>query len=207
MYNITNATFITSVFDVNKLPKEKEPEVAFVGRSNVGKSSLINAIVGIKRTAKTSSTPGRTQSLNYFQIEFFDTDDKTTRFNRNIVDLPGYGYAKVGAQQQNKFAGQIEYYIQHRKQLSGIFLLLDIKREPEQEEILISEMFANSEKNFLLILTKADRLTNSELIKAKKNLKDKLNLTDEQILLVSTVGNRKMLGIDKARDILCSWLK
>jgi GTP-binding protein len=212
--NITNATFVTSVFETNKLPQTQLKEVAFVGRSNVGKSSLINAIVGRNKLAKTSSTPGKTQSFNYFEIEFkSDFSESNNQDNvKNsgyIVDLPGYGYAKVDAPTQNKWAQQIESYLQHRKQLAGVFLLLDCRRQPEQEEILISQLWQEGSlknTNLLLLLTKIDKLSNSELLNAKKQLTKSLQLDDSLILPVSTVGSKKLYGVESARKTLCSWL-
>ncbi|MDR2337576.1 MAG: ribosome biogenesis GTP-binding protein YihA/YsxC [Deltaproteobacteria bacterium] len=215
-YNITNATFITSVFEIAKLPQTQLSEVALVGRSNVGKSSLLNAIVGRNKLAKTSNTPGKTQSFNYFKIEFKSVLDQLENCNQNlvkaeghIVDLPGYGYAKVNAQMQKKWAEQIVHYLRERQQLKGICLFLDCRRQPEREEILISQMcqdgsFHNS--NFLLLLTKIDKLSNRELANAKNNLKKSLLLEDSQILPVSTVGNKKFYGVESARKLLCSWL-
>ena len=198
--NITAATFVTSVFNISKLPKEHINEVAFVGRSNVGKSSLINAVVGIKKLAKVSSMPGRTQSFNYFQIEFSNTN----KHIGNLVDLPGYGYAVAGKKLSLKWAEQIENYLSRREQLSGLFLLMDCRREPGQEEKFITKLGRTG--NFALILTKIDKVSTNELTAIKTGLIKKLRLRDDQIIAVSTVGNKKLTGVPQVRDLLCQWL-
>ena len=197
---ITAAAFVTSVFNVAKLPKEHINEVAFVGRSNVGKSSLINSVVGIKKLAKVSSMPGRTQSFNYFQIQF----DNISKYIGNLVDLPGYGYAVAGKKLSLKWAEQIENYLSRREQLSGLFLLMDCRREPEQEEKFITKLGRTG--NFALILTKIDKISTGELAAIKTGLLKKLKLQEDQIIAVSTVGSKKLTGIPQVRDLLCQWL-
>ena len=202
---ITGADFVTSVFNVSKLPKEHINEVAFIGRSNVGKSSLINAVVGIKNLAKVSSMPGRTQSFNYFQVHFSNIqEDVATKHSGNLVDLPGYGYAVAGKKLSNKWAEQIENYLSRREQLSGIFLLMDCRREPGQEEKFISKLGRNGK--FVLLLTKVDKISNNEFVTIKTGLLKKLRLSDNQILAVSTVGNKKLTGVPQVRDLMCQWL-
>ena len=189
------------------MPKNHINEVAFVGRSNVGKSSLINAIAGIKNLAKVSSMPGRTQSFNYFQVQFINSEDSesvATKCRGNLVDLPGYGYAVIGKKLSNKWAEQIEHYLSCREQLCGLFLLMDCRREPGQEEKFISKLGRNG--NFALLLTKIDKISNNELATIKTGLLKKLKLQENQIIGVSTVGNKKLTGIPEARSTLCRWL-
>ncbi len=121
---IKSAEFITSATKPSQYPPVKFPEVAFAGRSNVGKSSLINTLVNRKRLVKTGSTPGRTQLINFFDI------------NSDIifVDLPGYGYAKVPATVRKKWGPMIETYLSTRKILKGVVVIMDIRRSPRQEE-------------------------------------------------------------------------
>ena len=121
---ITSAEFVTSATKPSQYPPEGLPEIAFAGRSNVGKSSLINVLVNRKRLVKTSSTPGRTQLVN-----FFDINDSI-----NFVDLPGYGYAKVPASVRKKWGPMIETYLSGRNTLKGVVVIMDIRRTPREEE-------------------------------------------------------------------------
>jgi len=130
---VVSAEFIKSAVHERDFPKERLPEVAFVGRSNSGKSSLINTLVNRKGLAKTSSTPGRTRLVNFFRI-----NNKLT-----FVDLPGYGYAKVPGSMKSEWQPMIEGYLTDRDNLKGVVLIMDIRRPPEEEEELLIE-FLNS---------------------------------------------------------------
>ena len=139
-------------------PKKYIPEYAFIGRSNVGKSSLINMLTGHKGLAKTSGTPGKTQLINHFKI------------NNNwfLVDLPGYGYAKVSKKQRKTLQGFIKDYFLKRKQLAGCFVLIDCRHSPQQIDLDFTEFLALKQIPFCIIFTKADKLKASQL---KENIK------------------------------------
>jgi len=146
---ITSAEFITSATRPSQYPPVGLPEIAFAGRSNVGKSSLINVLVNRKRLVKTSSTPGRTQLVN-----FFDINDHVT-----FVDLPGYGYAKVPASVRKKWGPMIETYLSGRTTLKGVVLILDIRRIPREQEHDLIAWLEHYSIARILVLTKADKLS------------------------------------------------
>ena len=145
---ITAAEFVMSNSDVAKCPKEPLPEYAFIGRSNVGKSSLINMLVERKSLAKTSGRPGKTQLINHFKI------------NKNwfLVDLPGYGYARVSKKEKKTFQKYITEYFLKRKQLVCAFVLVDIRHEPQPIDMEFMEWLGSNGIPFAIIFTKADKL-------------------------------------------------
>ncbi|HLB05369.1 MAG TPA: ribosome biogenesis GTP-binding protein YihA/YsxC [Thermodesulfobacteriota bacterium] len=162
---IVSAEFIKSAVHERDFPKEKCPEMAFVGRSNVGKSSLINTLVGRKGLAKTSSTPGRTRLVNFFRI-----NHKLT-----FVDLPGYGYAKVAASLREEWGPMIEGYLEKRDNLKGVVLIMDIRRPPEKEEEMLIEFLSSLEIPVVFALTKVDKLSGNERTRQLKLFKTGLN--------------------------------
>ncbi|MET1257794.1 ribosome biogenesis GTP-binding protein YihA/YsxC [Flagellimonas sp. DF-77] len=145
---IKSATFVMSNSDVAKCPKDPIPEYAFIGRSNVGKSSLINMLVNKKGLAKTSGRPGKTQLINHFKIND----------NWFLVDLPGYGYARVSKRDKKTFQRYITDYFLKRKQLVCAFVLVDIRHEPQPIDLEFMEWLGGNGIPFALIFTKADKL-------------------------------------------------
>jgi len=145
---IKTADFVISNSEVEKCPKDLLPEYAFIGRSNVGKSSLINMLTGRKNLAKTSGKPGKTQLINHFII------------NKNwfLVDLPGYGYAKVSKRVKQKFQKFITDYFEKRKQLISAFVLIDIRLEPQKIDLEFMEYLGTNQIPFSIVFTKADKL-------------------------------------------------
>ena len=139
--------FLGSFNDIYKIPNADLPECCFVGRSNVGKSSIINAITKTKKLAKISKTPGRTQSANLFEINNAI----------NIVDLPGYGYAKVSKNIRDQLSDLIEFYITNRENLAKVFVLIDCKVGIKSSDIDIFDLITSSNKNFSIVLTKTDK--------------------------------------------------
>ena len=154
---ITSAVFEVSNTDVKKCPKNRIPEYAFIGRSNVGKSSLINLLTNNKKLAKTSSTPGKTQLINHFKINE----------NWYLVDLPGYGYAQVSKKQRRGFQKFIKDYFLQREQLVCTFVLVDSRHRPQRIDLDFMEFLGRNEIPFFLLFTKTDKLTPSVL---EKNL-------------------------------------
>lgn len=145
---ITSAEFVMSNTEVSKCPKEPLPEYAFIGRSNVGKSSLINMLVNDKNMAKTSGRPGKTQLINHFKING----------NWFLVDLPGYGYARVSKREKKTFQKYITAYFLKRKQLVSAFVLVDIRHEPQPIDLEFMEWLGTNSIPFAIIFTKADKL-------------------------------------------------
>lgn len=164
---ITNAEFIISNTDVRKCPAGDLPEYAFIGRSNVGKSSLINMLTGRKGLAMTSATPGKTMLINHFLI------------NRSwyIVDLPGYGYAKRGFKGQEQIRNIIESYILQRPQMTSLFVLIDSRHEPQPIDLQFIEWLGENGIPFSLVFTKADKLKAGKL---KANVESYLKKLEEQ---------------------------
>ena len=162
---IVSAEFVKSAVHERDFPKEKFPEMAFVGRSNVGKSSLINTLIGRKGLAKTSSTPGRTRLVNFFRI-----NHKLT-----FVDLPGYGYAKVAASLREEWGPMIEGYLEKRENLKGVVLIMDIRRPPEEEEEMLIEFLSSLEIPVVFALTKVDKLSGNERARQLKLFKKSMD--------------------------------
>ena len=150
---ITNAEFVISNTDVKKCPPGHLPEYAFIGRSNVGKSSLINMLTGRKGLAMTSATPGKTMLINHFLIND----------SWYIVDLPGYGYARRGMKGQEQIRTIIEDYILEREQMTNLFLLIDSRLEPQKIDMEFMEWLGENGIPFSIIFTKADKLKGGRL--------------------------------------------
>ena len=150
--------FLASATDVAHFPATSIPEVAFLGRSNVGKSSVINSLVGTK-LARTSSTPGRTRSINFFEIRW----PGKPRAELIFVDLPGYGYAKVSREISQEWSNFIEPYLNDRSTLALCVALIDVNVPPQQSDRQLLEFLSASGREFLLVATKSDRLSNNQL--------------------------------------------
>jgi GTP-binding protein len=154
---VTTAEFVKSAFQETDWPRDAKPEVAFLGRSNVGKSSLINSLLMVRGLARTSSTPGRTQSLNFFAI------DDRFRF----VDLPGFGYARVPQNIRASWGDMVTSYLANRRQLVLSIHIVDSRHEPTKQDLQLHEWLEHSNKPRLIVATKSDKLSNNEL---RKNL-------------------------------------
>ena len=154
---VTSARFVKSAFEEEHWPKGAVPEVAFMGRSNVGKSSLMNSLLRVKGLARTSSTPGRTQALNYFLIN--------ERFY--FVDLPGYGYAKVPRDVRDSWGEMVARYLANRDSLVLSIHIVDSRHEPTKLDLQLREWLLVNRKPFLTVATKSDKLSQNEL---RKNL-------------------------------------
>lgn len=175
---INDAKYIKSVIHKREYPESKGIEFAFVGKSNVGKSSLINTITKRKNLARTSKTPGRTQLINFFLI------------NNKIyfVDLPGYGFAKVPANIRKNWGNIIESYLaSERKKI--IFLLLDIRRIPNQDDINMLEWLEHYNIEYYIIFTKNDKLSNNERFRQLKEIKKKIEFNNEDVFFHSSLKN------------------
>lgn len=181
---IKSAKYKTSVVNSKNLLRDGVPEFAFVGRSNVGKSSLINSLTSSKSLAKTSATPGKTKMVNYFDI------NETFRF----VDLPGYGFAKVGKSHLDVWSGLIGEYLLTSKSLQTIFLLLDIRHLPTMQDKQMVDFLVFNGLPFMIIVTKADKIAKSKISNNIKSIAKMLNLREEMFLVSSSENS---LGKDK----------
>lgn len=173
------AKFITSAAEPSQFPPERLPEIAVVGRSNVGKSSLINVLTGQPGLARTSRTPGRTRLINWFDI------DNTFHF----VDLPGYGYAEVSRAMRESWRPLIEAYLSNRKTLAGVLLLVDIRRGPEDEELDLVPWLEAREVPIVVALTKADKLAKNKRVLEVGKTKKALGLRRDPFAVSAQTGD------------------
>lgn len=150
---ILSAEFVLSAREPRHYPPAVIPEIAFAGRSNVGKSSLINTLLNRKRLARTSTTPGRTQDINYFRVNdgFF------------LVDLPGYGYAKVPEAIRRQWGPMVETYLRERRTLRLVVVILDVRREPSREDYQLLQWLEFYSIEYIVVITKADKISRNEL--------------------------------------------
>ncbi len=158
---IKTATYLISNPSFDKCPVADKPEYAFIGRSNVGKSSLINMICSNQKLAKTSASPGKTQLINHFLIESDDAKGKSSAWY--LVDLPGYGYAKVGQGKRKQWVKMIENYIRKRENLVNLFVLIDSRHKPQEIDIEFINQLGEWKIPFVLVFTKADKSTQKEV--------------------------------------------
>lgn len=165
---VTSVNLETVCGITSKLPENDKLEVAFAGRSNVGKSSLINALMNRKSYARTSQQPGKTQTINFYNINEL----------LYFVDLPGYGYAKVSQDTVKKWGKMIDGYLHQSKVLRLVFLLVDIRHKPNQNDIQMYEWCVNYGFNPIIIATKSDKIKRSQLQKQIKQIKDALQVVD-----------------------------
>ena len=181
---IKKAEFYTSAVSKETLPEESRVEVMFCGRSNVGKSSFINMLTNRKSLARTSSNPGKTQTLNFYEIN----DDLY------FVDVPGYGYARVSKSVKETFGKMIEEYVTTRTILKMVFLLVDFRHKPTEDDCLMYEFLKYNNLPVTVIATKADKVKNSERKKCKEDIIERLNLTKEDRFIVTSSEKREGLG-------------
>lgn len=189
---IHQAEYSGSYPTVTLCPRDSKPEYAFIGRSNVGKSSFINMLCGRKDLAHTSKSPGKTQSLNYYII------DKSWY----LVDLPGYGYAKVSKSMRQKWRKMIESYILNRETLFCTFLLIDINVSPQQIDLDFIDWLGNMHIPFAILFTKADRLNEEEASQLIQTYKEKLLETWEEMPQFFVTSSRKGMGRKEFLDYL-----
>ncbi len=165
-------------------PDDGLPQIAFVGRSNVGKSSSINTLLNRKRMARVSQTPGKTRTINFYKInrEFY------------LVDLPGYGYAKLSKEEKASWGKVMEEYFINSKNLVHVFILVDIRHEPKEEDVMMIEFVRHYDIPVSIIATKSDKVTRNDAAKSKLAIKKKLNLVGEQIFPISAL---KKIGAEE----------
>jgi GTP-binding protein len=174
---IISAEFVKSATKPSEYPQGDFPEVAFAGKSNVGKSSLINALVNRKNLARTSSSPGRTQIINFFRVNG----------KISLVDLPGYGYAKAPLQVREKWKPMVESYLQTRKEIRLVILILDARRGASPDDLALMDWLDYHQIPSLVVLTKADKLSQIERARQKRALAQNSLLADKSQAFFSAV--------------------
>ena len=189
---IKNVALETVCGVTSKLPDNKFPEVAFAGKSNVGKSSLINALMQRKALARTSAQPGKTQTINFYNV-----NDEIY-----FVDLPGYGYAKVSQTEKEKWGKMIEKYLHTSKQLKAVFLLIDIRHDPSANDVNMYEWMKFQGFAPIVIATKADKINRSQLPKQLKAVRTGLKMDKEGILIPFSAETKA--GRDEIYEIINS---
>ena len=192
--HLSKATFTISAPDIRKLPEDSGIEVAFAGRSNAGKSSALNTLTNQKSLARTSKTPGRTQLINVFEIGD----------NKRLVDLPGYGFAKVPLEMKKKWQKALGEYLEKRQSLKGLVVLMDIRHPLKDLDMDLIEWAVDGDLPVLALLTKCDKLSqgkrSAEVLKVKKVL-DALN-GDVKVQAFSSL---KRTGSEQANAAICDW--
>ena len=187
--NITSAKYLTSVVDEKNILNDDMVEFAFVGRSNVGKSSLINALTGVKNLAKTSSTPGLTKMINYFVI------NNSFKF----VDLPGYGYAKTGQKHIANWAGLMEKYLLNSTLLKTVFVFFYCRHEPSELDKMMINFLNHYQIPYMIIMTKVDKLAKSKIPQSAGKIAKHLGVRKELVLPFSS---ENFFGKDRILDYI-----
>lgn len=190
MYN-NPATFVTSAPRLEECPPESLPEICFAGRSNVGKSSLINGLLNRKKLARTSNVPGKTQQMNYYQIGnacFF-------------VDLPGYGYAKVPIKERNRWGRNIREYLLNRKALNLIVHLVDVRHKPTTLDEDFIFWMASNQMPFCVLLSKADKISKNKVASAKADIK-KILAEMNIVVPILAYSSESKEGIKEIQDLI-----
>lgn len=175
--NVNKAEIVISAVSKAQYPEDNLPEIVLLGRSNVGKSSFINTLIKRKALARTSSSPGKTQTMNFYRINnlFY------------FVDMPGYGYAKVSKKEREKWGIMIEEYLKTRKNITSVFLLVDSRHNPSEDDYLMHDWLMYSGINPVIIATKSDKLSKNDLKKSLVRIKKTLTCNEVQkIILFST---------------------
>lgn len=188
----------------SKLPVNTLPELAFAGRSNVGKSSLINALTGRKAIARTSSKPGKTQTINFYRVvaaEKAATDD----IDFYLVDLPGYGYAKRSKEQVAQWGPMIENYLRRSHALHGFFLLIDVRLPAQESDLQMLEFARHLEERCVIIATKADKLKKNELAKQTSLLKKEFALREDERFIPFSAVNKT--GLFELQDVMLEMIQ
>jgi GTP-binding protein len=190
--NIKSAEFVISNTELSKCPKPDMPEFAFIGRSNVGKSSLINLLTNRKDLAKTSGKPGKTQTINHFIV------------NKQwyLVDLPGYGYAGVSRTSRKSWGKMIENYFLNRENLYCTFVLVDARHEPQKKDIEFITWLGEKKIPLCIVLTKADKVQRNALAKSQQQLKKELLETWDELPPIFVTSAEKKVGKDEVLDFI-----
>lgn len=197
---IKNAKYLISSPDYEKCPAPDRPEYAFIGRSNVGKSSLINMLCNNEKLAKTSNSPGKTQMINHFEIASASDNIKDARWF--LVDLPGYGFAKISQRSRRRWEQMIENYLRKRDNLQQVFVLIDSRHSPQKIDIEFLSQLRKWDVPFTLIFTKADKETQATVSKNVKAFLEKLRETWQFLPQHFVTSAIKKMGRDKVLSLI-----
>lgn len=195
MYQVKQSEYILSAAWESQWPDESLPEICLAGRSNVGKSSFINTMCQRKKLAKVSATPGKTRTLNFFEI------NHELRF----VDVPGYGYAKVNDQIKEQFGEMMETYISKRPNLKAMILIVDLRHTPTADDVLMYEFVKHYDLPVIVIATKEDKVKRSEIKKNENKIKEKLKFHNDDIFI--RFSSLKKLNVDRTWDAILEKLE
>jgi GTP-binding protein len=198
IYDFKQAKFYDTVNDLDKLPDISKLEIAIVGRSNAGKSSLLNTLTNQNKLAFTSKTPGRTQHINYFTI------DKSE--NIFLVDLPGYGYAKVPESIRKHWILLLGNYLKNRQQLAGLVLIMDVRHPLKDLDLHMIEFFRIRNLPIHIVLSKADKISKSENINTINKVKERLGIINLSNYTIQLFSSLKKNGVNDLVAVLNSWL-
>ncbi|MEI7500482.1 MAG: ribosome biogenesis GTP-binding protein YihA/YsxC [Bacteroidota bacterium] len=191
---IEKIEFACSSPSLKLCPKDDIPEFAFIGRSNVGKSSLINMIAGHKGLAKVSGTPGKTRLVNHFKVESVINKNPADWF---LVDLPGYGFAKLSKEKRAKFEGLIESYLQNRECLALTFVLIDSRLVPQKIDLEFMNWLGDNDIAFVILFTKIDKLSKTQLFNNLKNYQKALSASWAELPIIISTSAETKSGFDE----------
>ena len=191
--NFHKASFKAAYGTVGQLPDSQGPEVSFAGRSNVGKSSLLNKLMFRKGLAKVSQTPGKTATINFYDVD-----------GQDFVDLPGYGYAKVSKSELDRWADLIEGYFNQDRDFALVVSLIDIRHEPSALDKHMVSFLQEADLPYIVVLTKADKLSKQQIQKQKAVIRKSLDLPKDATLIVTSSQNGQ--GVDELRKIIESYI-
>lgn len=190
-----NAKYIVGGTNIENFPESDLPEIMLCGRSNVGKSTFLNTLFGNKKLAKTSSNPGKTRVLNWFNV-----DEKF-----NFVDVPGYGYAKVGKREREAFGKMIEQYITTRENLRMVFLLLDYRHTPTDDDVMMIDFLNYYDIPITFILTKEDKIKRNDRKKFKERIMRKIGCADDNKII--PFSSLSKINIEKVEQVIENVIK
>lgn len=192
---IKNVSLETVCGITNKIPENKHPEVAFAGKSNVGKSSLINALMNRKSLARTSSQPGKTQTINYYNV-----NDAIY-----FVDLPGYGYARANENVKAQWGRMIENYLHKSRQLKTVFLLVDIRHAPSANDAVMYDWICNNSFQPVIVATKLDKIKRSQIQKQIRQIRDTLGASENTLIIPFSAQTKQ--GKEEIYEVIDTFLE
>jgi len=194
MIRIVESNFIKSAVLPKDYPLSSYPDIAFAGKSNVGKSSMINTILNRKSIAKISSTPGKTRLVNFFEIRFKIDESDESGFV-NFIDLPGYGYAKISKTERNSWRKMVENYFIHREQLKGVIVLVDIRHKADPKDLIMVNMLKSQNIPFMIVATKSDKIAKSKIGNVLGKLALELSIDKKNFIAFSSLKKVGITGV------------